>query len=238
MPVSQATVVSYPPAMEVLSAVYCNDEDIAIRAGGDFGVLCPEWQQLASGTDGSFASTDLWTLNSATADFVQGGVYQQCVILLSGPKPNFKGAGQLLAVDVVQSSGAVTLRRLGGASHAGQPPSPIGGLSGVTFAINSLGPQIEAETFILNQRFSIDPTIPGRSPPDIYDLRVLRYACMLGVLWKRYATETRAKNADFEGKAIAVKQELSEVYDQLTIRWAAATIGQDLTNWFTTRIGR
>ena len=35
--------------------VYCSDEDILIYAGGDFAMLCPAWQQMATGNDGVFA---------------------------------------------------------------------------------------------------------------------------------------------------------------------------------------
>ena len=36
------------------SPVYCTDEDLAVRAGGDWFLLCPAWQQMAAGTDGVF----------------------------------------------------------------------------------------------------------------------------------------------------------------------------------------
>ena len=35
--------------------VYCSDEDILVYAGGDFALLCPAWQQMATGNDGVFA---------------------------------------------------------------------------------------------------------------------------------------------------------------------------------------
>jgi hypothetical protein len=227
-----------PIPVEVLTAVYAADENLAVRAAGDFTVLCPEWQQLAAGADGVISSGDLWTLTSATANFTAGGVRAQHVVLLSAPKSAFRGGGQLLAVDSVPSAGSVTLRRLGGATGVGQPPSPPGGLTGVQFLIATLDPQIEEESFSLNQIYAIDPDRPGRRPLDTADLRVLRWACVLGVLFKRYMAESREERGDFPMKARLIKDELDDVYDRLTVRWTTATIGQDTTNRFTTRLVR
>ena len=38
-------------APDRLAIVYATDENLAIRASGDFAVLCPDWQKLAYGTD-------------------------------------------------------------------------------------------------------------------------------------------------------------------------------------------
>ena len=221
----------------VLSTVYATDENLAIRAAGDYAVLCPEWQKLAGAVDGAFAPGDPWTLASASTDFAAAGVAPQNVVLLRGPKPAFKGGGELLAVDSA-AAGSVTLRRLGLPAGAGLPPATAAGLSGVDFWIASFGPQIEEESFILNRRFAIDPATPGRQPADLNDLRDLRYACVLGVLYKRYATEVRTPGSDFALKAAAIREELGEVYARLTLRWSAATVGQDATNWFSTRLVR
>src|SRR5690348_10877724 len=118
----------------VLSTVYCTDEDIAVRAMGDFATLCPEWQKLAAGTDGVFASGTPWALSSASNNFASLGITSNNVILLTGPKPYFLGGGELLAIDSVAGN-TVTLRRLNAALNAGLPPGPSAGVTGVSFKI-------------------------------------------------------------------------------------------------------
>lgn len=227
---------SYPPN-EILSQVYATDENIAVRAAGDFGVLCPAWQQLAFGTDGVFSSDDLFALTSASVDFVAAGVHPQHVMCLEQPTTVYKGQATIAAVDTVDTN-SVTLRRLGKGSAGGSPFSPTGGLTSVQFRIVTLDPQIEEETFILNRRFAIDPNTPGRQPSDMNDLRDLRYACVMGVLSKRYQAETREERGDFAAKAKRCREELEEVYARLTITWSSSTLGQNTTQWFSTRIVR
>jgi hypothetical protein len=234
---SSPTVGPASPPPEVLGQVYCTDEDLAVRASGDFGVLCPDWQRTAYAVDGAFDPADLWTLTSPSTDFGGAGVQPRQVIDLQKPVTTFRGGHALLGVDSVNGT-SITLHRLGSSSSVGAPPSPIGGLTGVQFSINTLGPQIEEESFILNRRYNIDPTIPSRRPTDMSDMRELRYACVLGTLYKRYSAETRNDREDFAFKAKSIYQELTEVYARLEIRWASAVIGQDKTNWFSTRIER
>ena len=61
-------------APDLLTTVYATDENIAIRAGGDFAPLCPDWQKLASGSDGVFTAGSPWVLNSPSVDFEAAGV--------------------------------------------------------------------------------------------------------------------------------------------------------------------
>ena len=82
-----------------LATVYATDEHIAVRATGDFTVLCPDWQRVAAGVDGVFAADAPWTLTSASVDFEAAGVASGHVISLTAPKATFKGSGELLAVD-------------------------------------------------------------------------------------------------------------------------------------------
>ena len=65
--------------------VYCTDEDILVRAGGDFIMLCPPWQQMAAGTDGVFAPGTPWVLNSASVNFAANGVSPNQVAWLTAP---------------------------------------------------------------------------------------------------------------------------------------------------------
>ena len=160
--------------------VYATDEDIAVRAGGDFITLCPPWQQMAAGTDGFFSSGSPWVLNSTATNFATNGVAPNQVVWLTGPKANFPGGGQLLAIDSVSGS-SITLRRLHKDLNVGNPPAPSAGLTPVTFTINTLDPQTEEASFDIKRRFGIDETIVDRQSQWIFDLRDLRIATVLSV---------------------------------------------------------
>lgn len=219
-----------------LSIVYASDEDVAVRATGDYAVLTPYWQKLAFGTDGVFAPGDSWTLASATLDFEAAGVRSGHVASLRKPSSLFKGAGELLAVES-SSGNRLTLRRIGARAGEGAPPSPAVGASGVEFMIATLWPQIEEASFDLNRRFNIDPRVSGRSPDALRDRRDLRAACVLTVLVQRYAAETRADEGDFALKLRRLNSELSEVLARLELRWNSASGGRE-TSLFSTRIVR
>jgi hypothetical protein len=198
--------------------VYATDEDIAVRATGDFITLCPSWQQMAYGTDGFFSANAPWVLNSTAVNFASNNVVHNQVVWLSAPKTQYPGGGQLLAIDSV-SGNAITLRRLHKDLNVGQPPAPLAGLTGVTFTINTLDPQIEEVSYDLKQRFGIDENITFRYSSWIYDLRVLRMATILTVLKQRYRAETRTERGDFAIKANSISRELDPVLDQLQVRW-------------------
>jgi len=217
-----------------LSTVYATDENILIRAAGDFAVLCPEWQKLATGVDGVTGGASAWLLTSASVDFETNGVQPGHFIPPRKPAAIFRGSGEPFAVDSV-SGNTVTLRRPGQATGAGQAPPAA---TGVEFLIATLDPQTEEASFDLNRRFSIDPLIPLRSPEAVYDLRDLRIACVLSVLAQRYAAETRARDGDFSLKLATVKQELSDVLARLQIRWGECGQLQPPSTRFSTRIVR
>lgn len=220
-----------------LTTVYATDENIAVRATGDFAVLCPDWQKLAYATDGVFAPGAPWVLTSSSVDFTAAGVAAQHVVLLRKPSSAFKGSGELLAVASV-NGGSVTLRRLGTNPNLGHPPSPQAGLVGVEFLIATLDPQIEEASFDLNRRFNIDPDVGGRRPADLYDLRDLRQACVLTVLVRRYAAEARGGQGDFASKLEQARGELSELLARLDLRWGASGSDERSTSLFSTRIVR
>lgn len=227
--------MSPPTPSDPLSVVYATDEHLAIRAAGDFRALAPDWQTLAQGADGSFDPGSPWTLSSASVDFEAAGVGPGCVVELSGPRAVFRGSGLLFAAEAA-AGGSLTLRPIGRA--AGSSPIPAEGLAGVTFAVPSLGPQVEEASWDLNRRFAIDARTPGRTPLDLLDLRDLRTACVLSVLIARYAGESRAKDGDFRRKAELYRAELSEVLARLTVRWLPTTPGGRRSGRFTTRLER
>src|SRR5271166_1548995 len=164
--------------------VYATDEDVAVRAGGDFVTLCPQWQQMAAGNDGTLSIGPPWSLTSVSVSFQSNGVRPNHVVLLSSPKTQFRGGGELLAVDTVVGN-VLTLRRLHKDVGVGQPPCPAAGLAAVSFTVATLDPQIEEASFALKRRFSIDETILDRASSWIFDARDLRMATVLTVLLER-----------------------------------------------------
>ncbi len=198
--------------------VYCTDEDILVRAGGDFIMLCPPWQQMAAGTDGVFAPGNPWVLNSASVNFAANGVSSNQVAWLTAPKTQYPGGGQLLAIDSI-SGNSITLRRPHKDLYVGQPPAPSAGLTGVTFTINTLDPQSEEASFDIKRRFGIDENITDRTSSWIYDLRDLRMATVLSVLYDRYMQENRAEQGDFQNKIRRIRQQLDDVLARVQVRW-------------------
>ncbi|MGO9920969.1 MAG: hypothetical protein ACLQIB_40560 [Isosphaeraceae bacterium] len=218
--------------------VYCTDEDIAVRASGDWFLLAPGWQQMAAGTDGYFNSGSPWVLNSTAVSFTSNGVNPNQVVQLSGPKANFPGSsGQLFAIDSV-SGNSVTLRRLHKDLNVGQPPAPAAGLTGVTFTINTLDPQIEEASFDIKRRFGIDENIVYRDSSWIYDQRDLRMATVLTVLLARYTQEARTDKGDWARKINLIRTELEIVIDRVQVRWGPLGNSAEPTTLFSCKISR
>jgi hypothetical protein len=198
--------------------VYATDEDLAVRAGGDFIALCPAWQQMAYGTDGVFANNAPWVLSSSSVNFATNGVAPNQVVQLTAPKTQYPGGGILLAIDSV-STNAITLRRLHKDLNVGQPPAPSTGLTGITFTINTLDPQTEEASFEIKRRFGIDETQAYRSSSWVFDLRDLRMATVLTVLRGCYHQGARTDRGDFARKAREIETALQVVLDRVQVRW-------------------
>ena len=224
--------------MTTLTTVYATDEDIAVRAPADFPILCPRDQKLAWGADGAISPNSPWTLTSSTVDFSARGLAPGNVVQLLKPVANFRPPGDALVVASVAPF-AVTLRRKGLATGAGQPPGSGAVLTGVEFTANTLGPQIERASYDLNRRFGIDDLVAGRRAADLYDPREIREATVLSVLYRQYVAmsrETGEQQDAFAAKAALLKAELDDLLDRLVVRWgpAGAPIGSEDT---TTRFG-
>jgi hypothetical protein len=217
--------------------VYATDEDIAVRAGGDFITLCPGWQQMAYGTDGFFSPGSPWVLNSTATNFAANHVTPNQVVWLSQPKSQYPGTGVLLAIDSVLET-SITLRRLHKDLNVGQPPAPAGGLTCVTFAINTLDPQTEEASFDIKRRFGIDEKIVDRTSCWVYDLRDLRMATVLSVLQARYTQETRGDKGDFTRKLEQIKVELDQVLDRVQVRWGPYGNSEEPSTLFSCKLSR
>ncbi len=218
IPLAPTRLVPPGPAAPV---VYCSDEDLACRCPGDWWTLCPAWQQLAVGADGVFVSTDPWTLISASVDFLGQGVAVGSVVNLSAPKPPFRGAGFLYAVNAVAVAPyQVTLRQIGQAAAVGQPPSLAGGMTGVAFEVRTFTPQILSATLDVKHRGGIDENLAVRSSAYLYDPNLnLRQLTVMTVLQRQYANECRENRGDFALKLRQVEQDLGEAWARFTARW-------------------
>jgi hypothetical protein len=222
---------------ELTSPVYATDEDVLVNASGDFATLAPQWQCMAKGTDGVFDSGDRWTLTSASVDFLAQGVAANQVVCLSGPKANYPGGGDFLAIDSVAAN-AVTLRRPYKDLSVGQPPGPAAGLTSVTFNVTTFDPQIAAATFDIKRRFGIDENITFRDSSWIYDLQDLRMAVVLSVLYDRYTAELRSDRGDWVRKMSHIRNKRDEIIDRVQVRWGPYGNSAEPSTVFSCKISR
>lgn len=230
------TTTGIAPALNGLGVVYCTDENIALRAWGDYTALCPASQKLAYGSDGVIGPSDRWTLSSATADFDGYGVVPGNVVLLKAGN-TFASNGELFAINSV-AEGRVTLRRLGHAANVGAPPAPVAGLTGITFSVLTFGPQIDIASYDANHFFGVDVISPTKSPAQLYDQRELQSYVVLGVLKWAYAILAKAKAEDYALKFEQVSAELDSLTARLTIRWGARGDDAPPTSIFSCRARR
>jgi len=206
--------------MAYVSTVYCTDEDLAVRATGDFPILCPPWQNLASGSDGMVDASNLWLLSSPTVDFEAAEVAAGNVVKLTHRTINRYGSGFLYAVESVSSSG-VTLRNIGLPSMGGAPPVPIGGMTSIVFEVPHLRGQIEEVSYRINRDYRIEDALidPDREVADLYDVRELRELCVLMVLHQRYTIENRSEGSDYKAKIDLLQKEIDELSPRVRLRW-------------------
>ena len=189
--------------MALSTSLYCSDEDLLIAAPGDFGQLVPLAQTIAKATDGVFTATagGSWTLSSASTNFATQYVAVGHVLQIRGPQGVYP-ATDMLAVTSVSGTG-IALRRPGMPSGMGNPPGPAAGVTGVTFLVGSLYPQIERASYDLRKTFDLDDLVPGRQFSDMYDARELQEACIALVLSRQYRDMARhvGKMEDFYEKS-------------------------------------
>jgi hypothetical protein len=216
--------------------VYCTDEDILVRVGGDWAILCPPWQTMATGTDGVFNSGTPWVLTSTAVNFTTNGVSANQVVRLTAPKANYPGGGDFLAIDSVSGS-SITLRRPHKDLSVGQPPG-AGGVTSVAFTIATLDPQIEEASFDIKRRYGIDETITDRQSQWVFDLRDLRMATVLTVLLDRYTQEARTDRGDFARKCQLIRQQLDDVLDRVQVRWGPFGNSSEPSTIFGCKISR
>lgn len=231
-----ASATGIAPALNGLAAVYCTDENIALRAWGDFVAICPPSQKLAAGGDGVVLPSDRWTLSSAAVDFAAAGVIPGCVVWLKLGN-TFGSQGEIFAVNSV-AGGTVTLRRMGQTASVGQPPAPAAGLTGIAFSVLTFSSQIDMASYDANHFFGIDPNSATKYPGRLYDQRELQGYVVLTVLKRAYGISLKQKAEDYALKLAEVTNELSDLTARLTIRWGADGKSEPATSIFSTRVRR
>jgi hypothetical protein len=224
---------------ELTTPVYATDEDILVKASGDFVTLAPSWQCMSRGNDGSFASGMPWVLTSASVNFGANGVNPNQVVCLSAPKSQYPGGGDFLAIDSVSSDGfSLTLRRPYKDLNIGMPPGPAAGLTGITFSINTFDPQTATASFDIKRRFGIDENITFRTSTWIYDLQDLRMLTVLTVLYDRYTAENRSDRGDWQRKMGQIRSQRDEVCDRVQVRWGPYGNSSEPSTVFSCKISR
>jgi hypothetical protein len=192
---------------------------------------------MAIGTDGVFSSGTPWVLHSTAVNFGSNGVQPNQVVCLTGPKSQFPGGGDLLAIDSVSGT-SLTLRRPHKDLNIGQPPGPAAGLTGVSFSITTFDPQTEEASFDIKRRFGIDENITFRDSTWVYDLRDLRMATVLTVLYDRYTAELRSDRGDWVRKMGHIRNLRDEVLDRVQVRWGPYGNSAEPSTVFSCRITR
>lgn len=203
----------------------------------DFPLLVPPSQKHASGTDGVIGSGNLWLLSSATVDFNSWGIKAGQIVHLTGPKVNFPSPGQCWVIETVDASG-ITIRRPSQLAGVGQPPSPSGGLTAISFAVLTVFPQIENASYDINRIFGVDDTIPYRDPASIIDQRQLEAVTVLKTLADLYMQASRQPDDDFAVKGRAYAKQAADALARINLLWDSSNTLAVQTGRFNTRLTR
>jgi hypothetical protein len=232
--------------MATLATVYATDEDVAVRAAGDFMVVCPEDQKITAGSDGVTDSANPWQFTSATGNFVVRGVVSGHIIRLGGGvadaatiRSAYGPSGDLFVVDTVDSATQLTLRRLRQLSGVGMPPGATT-ITAIPFKMLTFAPQIEENSYSINKRFEIDSTLPFRTVGRLFDIRELQQLTVLGTLKWAYFNAWRNSQQDaYLDKAKMVRSDYTDLLDRLVVHWMNTNTGtQSPTTHFSTRLSR
>jgi hypothetical protein len=173
--------------MAAFDECLATDEDVAIKAAGDFATLIPAHQRAAYGTDGTLSN---WTLSTA-ANLTGLGAGHVVHVGRSG------NAWHDLLAYQSKSGGDLTLRRVGMDSGYGPPPSPPAGTVLVTFWAPTALPQIKAVTASILRRFgfadyaAIGSALDGAGDPEHF-----RPLATISVLIDLLGTQHRAGSSE------------------------------------------
>jgi hypothetical protein len=223
-------------ADDLALTLFSTDEDLLIRAFGDWETVVPVHQALARAADGV---VDGWQLTSGSIDFGAAGVAPGHVVSLYRNAGATERVVDRLVVEAAEGM-TLTLRRAGQAAGTGQPPTPTT-TDSRTFAVLTLGPQARRAAYDLCQRFSIDPATPLRSPSSLADARQLRDAGTAITLHWAYAGAARQAGDSGDSLWATAKMyaaEREEFLERLQLRWARADALQPSSTKFSMRLSR
>lgn len=200
--------------------LFCTDEDVAVRAAGDFGQMVPKFTVVARGADGTIDAADAWLLVSA-CPFQQTGIGPGHVLVWRyGPNQVNAVASQIYGV-VAAEPGGLRLRQLGSDDVVpGMPPDPA---TGVPFAAPTVRPQIQRATRDLMFMFQV------ASLDQLESLDDFRSACELLVYLRLLVTMAQgASNRDaWLEKYRLMKLDWDRTLEALGSIYGPATLGQD-----------
>lgn len=200
--------------MAAFDSLLATDEDVAIKAAGDFDLLIPAHQWAAYGTDGDLSG---WTLS--TSANLAGLTVGHVVHLQRGAGGDWR---DLLAVESVDAgAGTVTLRRIGMEAGDGPPPTVT---SGLHFHAPTARPQIASVTRSILRRFgfanyaAISAALDGTGDPEHFrDLATLDV--LISLLGAQHRTGNAEENFHVKYKDLlaerdAIRAELIDDYGE------------------------
>lgn len=175
--------------MAAFDSLLTTDEDVAIRAAGDFATLVPAHQRAAYGTDGELSG---WTLTTGAN---LSGLAAGHVVAFERKTPAWH---DLLAVESADTgAGTVTLKRIGLDAGDGPPPAPLGGTTGLLFYAPTARPQIAAATRTILRRWGFADYAAIASALDgAGDAEDFRELATLDVLISLLGTQHRAGSSE------------------------------------------
>lgn len=186
------------------------DEDLALKASGDWPLIAPPYQRMAEGGDGVFG-VDRWTLSSATNDFEAQGLTTGYLLILPKEIDEVDRTSDILGI--VSATGQdLVLRRIGMAAGLGRPAGPVGGGDNVPFVCLTAAPQIARKTYEIQRQFNI------QTSEDLSDSEDIRRAVVLMVLIELYesaAISMIPEKDALASKAKQLKDELKCALDTL-----------------------
>jgi hypothetical protein len=200
---------------------YVTDESIYSMSPQDFPALVPRSNIWGYGADGTIAAADPWTLHSDQNDFASMDIRPGMLVRFLAPKTIYGSTGEIYAVDAVgvASDREITVRRIGAVARAGEPPGDDVDLSGITFDILTLRPQIEQASSQIDARLAIGyATDRGRADLSPATRDQIRTLCAFMVLRDQYLAMAASMNEIGAGKSTfsAKSNEYADRVDTLT----------------------
>jgi hypothetical protein len=251
-----------------LAVPYCTDETCAIMAAGDYALLVPRDQRLASGQDGAIAAADPWSFSAASVlDWGARGVWAGMVLRLTGPPGSIAGSADLLVVDgtvtapyppgaawgdpsgpppgpqenPLRGMAALPLRRKGLLPNAGYGDPPVkADATTLVYDIVTLSQQIYKVSYDLDRQYGTTDLLLGRRHADMFDPLELEQLCAEMVVRDMYLEMARGvQNQDrWLAKYDLMCKAVDMRKDRTVVHWQNAPEGDDRSGMGARRVVR